>query len=351
MPMDFSIYIHKSAQSTIIGRNILNHYDGIARVVKDPHNADVLLKKWDIHDNNNIYEDPNHYKTVYVHHSLRAARMDMHKKMSMRKGMNVDQCDCYVRNPHQPRMLFSHLDLDYTKAIYVPVSFIDHVRIGQKKDYWYNNNNNNNPITYHKRAYWSGNIANHEFRDWVYKAIHNLPNILSTPQNNDVYAKHHKPDQRFYQNMISNIRQSDIFFVIRGDLPSTFTFFDTISNNTIPCEIGCRYGGMDWQSIGYNVNDILITLEPTQTLTNGNSYKKILDLMHKPKKIIHMKNTIKDFYMRFIATDRPYQQRCHYLIGLGYMDFVVAKILQFIDNNYTVADHNLFTSYIQYIKR
>lgn len=275
------------------------------------------------------------------------------KKTNIRQGNLVDQCwaDKYIKHCNT-NPIFTIFDCVGENVVNFPLGFIPCDCISQTIDYY----RSYSPAypKYHNKVFWSGSGFTHNIRptliDFIQTQSQSNKNIdvnYWKPDGNP-YGKI-KPQPSEYTKYFERLKSSDIFLVIRGDLPWLNSFFDALRAGCIPVCIDTFYANLGWENIGIKTEDIILDLH-----TNVNSldeiYEKIIELVSNKDKVLHMKDTIRNFYNKYILTDR-YLNKHHTRFHLaGWGDFYVAKVLELVENNYQIKNNQFICAKVKEIK-
>lgn len=276
-------------------------------------------------------------KTIYILHFSpnRGKARGLH---DIRKGFCVD--DAMNLSKFQN---FSFTDNDICNdphLIQMPCPFNCPKSIKQPKLYWQLEKKID--IQYTERVFWKGNFT-HESRTKVfdYYSKKNDPRFTLEKFHHNVYSK--KPQQfsntDFYNEYIDQIQNSDMCFNLRGDRPSTYSFFDIIEYGCIPININCMELG--WENIMNNVGDYMLNFN-LRTQSMDEIHKEIIKVLEDRERVLKMKqNCIKLFNTFFKYTTNPWRE------------FVLAKCIQIYKNNFNIEkiDNKLICAELLELKK
>jgi len=273
------------------------------------------------------------------------------ERKNIRKNMLVDQywaneyIEYYNKNP-----IITHYDCIGENVINMPLGIMPSKYISHNIDYY----KSYHPIEpqYKNKVFWRGRGFTHNIRkiliDFLKDKKH--PNVdvdYWTPDGNPYGPI--KPPPSEYTKYFEQLKSSDIFLVIRGDLPWLNSFFDALRAGCIPVCIDTFYGNLGWENIGIEKEDILVDFH-TSINSLDEIYEKIIKLVLNKDKILYMKDNIRNFYNKYILTDR-YLNKYHTAFHFsGWGDFLVAKILDLVENNYQITNKQFFCAKVKEIK-
>lgn len=273
------------------------------------------------------------------------------ERQNIRDGKLVDQfwTNKYIQY-YNTNAIFTHFDCMGDNIINMPLGFIPSKNISQNI-YYYKSYSPNN-LKYYNKVFWRGRGSTHNIRKVLINFLKHKkhPNIdVEYWRSNGNPYRQIKPGPAEYTTYFEQLKSSDIFLVIRGDLPWLNSFFDALRAGCIPVCIDTFYGSLGWENIDIKTEDILLDLNTTSSSLNE-IYQQIIELLANKDRVLHMKNTIRDFYHDYILTDR-YLNKHHTTFHFsGWGDFFVAKVLDLVEHNYQITNNNFICSKVKEIK-
>lgn len=268
--------------------------------VDDEHAADFIFKptSWDDH-----VTDTQENVVYFMEYN--------NKRTCTRVGDCVDD---RLNLPKLNRFGFSRNEVcNDPRVIHVPVGFNIPRTISRQNEYWKKQSQPN--ICYNDKLYWCGSVHGHETRE----TVHTFYQKLNSPRFDvrEFQQKiYHKPcSTDVHDDYLSELRAADMSFCLRGDRPSTHSFFDVIQQGCIPVLINNHDIG--WENILNNVDDYMLRF---------NLYQHSIDYIHQEidhvlsdkHRVLQMKrNCLNMFEKLFKYQDND-----------PWGDFVLAKILQ-----------------------
>ena len=256
---------------------------------------------------------------------------------------------------HLSNPFFGGYDCLLDNLINMPLGFIPCEFISANSKYY---NEINFDEQYYRKLFWSGS-KNHDSRLPIvdYFKSRNSSEMevdyWALPRGISPYTDK-RPDSSEYKNFINKMLKSDMFLVMRGDVPWTFTFMDCLMTGTIPICINTFYNRIGWQHIGYQPDDLFMSFDTRETDVEE-IYEKCLDLLHDEHRVKYMKDNIKSFYHKFIINDRllTVGGTSNYWVNhlIGWTDFWAAKLLEYVQNGYKLVNNQFICPHINVIKR
>lgn len=287
--------------------------------IDNQKDADLVILKLNLKEFEKAFSESS--KVIYILPYLRS-RGTFKGFHDVRRGFYVDNA---MNLPKFKNFVFSNNDIGNDPyLIQTPVSFNPHEFINQPKLYWQSEKKIN--IQYMQRVYWKGNFT-HELRRKVfdYYAKTKDPRFTIEKFNYNIYLK--KPELadniNFYNDYINEIQNSDMGFNIRGDRPSTHSFFDMIEFGCIPININCM--DLGWENIMDNTEDYMLNFD-MRTQTIDYIHNAIVKTLEDQDKIIQMKHNCHNLFNTFFKyTTYPWA------------DFILAKCIQIYRNDFDIT--------------
>ena len=265
-------------------------------------------------------------------------------RQNIRKNKLVDQfwINKYI-NYYEKNLIFTNLDCIGKNVINVPLGFMPAKNISQDIKYY---QYHNKEVLYNKKIFWKGRTFTHQIRTKILDFLEckNNPNINISYWNpiGSPYLDN-KPPKTEYDNFFNQLQASDMFLVIRGDLPWLFSFFDAIRAGCIPVCIDTFYGNLGWENIGIKKEDILLDFN-TDIDSFEYIYETISELILNKDKILFMKNNVINFYKQYILTDSYLKHTHTKFHTAGWGNFYIAKLLEIVENNYKINNNQFICS-------
>lgn len=316
-------------------KNLSSLYTHI-NFVDNPKDADLVIVRAPLQKSSPAFDGVP--KTIYLLDVSpnRGTHRGFHE---IRKGFCVDDA---MNLPKLTNFSFSNNDIcNDPHLIQIPCPFNDPVTINQPKLYWQLEKKID--IQYTEKVFWKGNFT-HESRKNVfdYYTKKNDPRFTLEEFHHKVYLN--KPQQLsntdFYNEYINQIQNSDMCFNLRGDRPSTYSFFDIIEYGCIPININNMEFG--WENIMNNVGDYMLNFD-LRTQSMDEIHKEIITVLEDRERVLKMKqNCIKLFNTFFkYTTDDPWKE------------FILAKCIQIYKNNFDIEkiDNKLICTELLELKK
>lgn len=306
----------------------------ISKVFKDKFLSEDILKKIELtseeqadfclkvsgwkSDTCNIKQEHN---TIYWMRYLSA---------SVRKNIRYGFCvDDRINLKPAKNFCFSRNDFcSDDRIIYLPVEFNTPHSISKNPYYWRDEPKIEN-IQYHNRLYWKGNIKNHETRKMIFDFYKNKDSRFIVDEfKQSIYTKPCYSNE--HDNFTKELLSSDASFCLRGDRPSTHSFFDMLQYGCIPITINCMDIG--WHNIMHNVEDYMLEFD-LRKHTIDYIHSSIEDLLKDKERVLRMKRNCINLFEKVFKFQGP----------SAWGDFMVAKSIEIYKNNFDVTkiDNNL----------
>lgn len=286
-----------------------------------PGKADIklLVEKWSDTSRTVISSDNNVYWMRYISGSGRAG--NLYKRADTRSGIGVD--DKIPGIPEVSNFCFTGNDfLKNPYLINVPVGFNTPERVSQPDQYWMSSEKYQD-IRYTGRLYWKGNTDNHMMRREVINYYRDKdPNFSVNSFEYNVYVD--PCPEEVYTNYVSELKASDMSFCLRGDRPSTHSFFDLLQYGCIPVNINCMEVG--WENILENVSDYMLNYDMISSSLDD-IHTDIVNVMKDRERVLRMKRNCVELF-ETLFKDQP-------MYAWG--EFILAKCIEIYKNNYDVT--------------
>ena len=351
------LYQHRP---TYFGNKLLSLYPDFFTHVNSATKADLIIVNWLLDVDRNIitnkYNEDQKHKIVYVNTTnVRKSYWEKNGKNSLdiRHGTMVDSKILKPFKPVKQGLSFSMMDIDLleSKTIGVPISYTRPSNISQPTNYFTDQFNSTNQNTYHNRIYWRGAYS-HEVRELFLESMGKFPDkridiAQYKPTQGAVYGRE-KPPPSGYNDYFNALQNSDIALQMRGDMTWAFTFLDVLRAGCIPCFINTEYHNLGWEQLGIVKDEMFVSFDIYKHSPEF-IYNELITLLEDRERVLSMKQNIHNFFKKYIMTDRDicnYNQR----IYPGWMDFYVAKILEYFNSGYKVKNLCLFSKFINNVK-
>ena len=285
-----------------------------------PSEADIQINTSDWNSESSCFT--NHEKQIYLMSYISSGSKNNKQftRARIRHGFCVD--DKIKGLPQPINFCFSHNDFCKNPyLITVPVGFNPPNGISQKPEYWKEKQKTQN-IQYHGKLYWKGNSKNHFTRKTVLEYYENRDSRFNVSDFSDsVYRAPCKA--QVYENYIQKLLNADMSFCLRGDRPSTHSFFDLLQHGCIPVNINCM--DLGWSNILSDVSSYMLFYDLTkQTLDEIHS--DIIRILEDKDRVLKMKhNCVNLFETLFKNQTRS-----------AWGEFLLAKCIEIHKNDYDI---------------
>lgn len=255
-----------------------------------------------------------------------------YKRFAFREGFCVD--DGIL--PPVENFCFSRNDfcLD-PKIINVPVGFNLPTHVFKKYGYWQDEELFTN-IKYNKRVFWKGSLGSHKLRYDVFNFFKNKEYFDLQEFKHNVYKD--GVEARIHDDYIKELINSDMGFVLRGDRPSTHSFFDLIQYGCVPIMINCLEVG--WENILQDKQDFMLSFSIDEGLDYIN--KQIIKYLINKENILNMKRNCLNLFETFFKQQEEF----------AWGEFLIAKCIEIYKNDFKTdgIDNKIICSEIFNIK-
>lgn len=246
---------------------------------------------------------------------------------SQRKNIRNGYCiDDRIDNiPNFKNFCFSTNDFcDIPYLITMPHGPTSAKNVSQKPKYWLDYNIQN--TSFHNKVYWCGRSGTHSttrkpFMNF-YNSIDDSRFNISEFQFNVYGGKNIIPS--IFTDHIDRLSSSDAAFVLRGDRPYAFSFFDVIMSGCIPIMISSmNYYG--WENIFENVDDYMLRFDLREHSMEY-IHEQVVLLLEDKDRVLHMKKNIANFYNTFFR----------HSANFGFGEFLLAKCIEIYKNDFDI---------------
>lgn len=275
-------------------------------------------------------------KTIY---NISVSRNNYVKRF----GYEVDKFKIEsILNQHKPTACFTWLDYKAQNTINIPLGFI-RCNVIKKSSQYYKEYNQD--IKYYRNLFWRGDTTTHQTRTKIVNYFNNINDrnfdiAHWSPIAGKFYSDNACTEYE-YDTYFNQLKSSDAFFVIRGDLPWTNSFFDCLRANTIPICVDTFYNRLGWHKIGFEISDLFLNFD-----LRKDSLEKIMTeiqvLLKDKEKVLYMKQNLLRFYKEFILKDKHLLEYGASLFSAGWGGIIKNKMLEIHNNNYILKDNYLF---------
>lgn len=282
--------------------------------VRNPKLADIVIKMGSWDDDAECLNKES--RTIYMMPYIHGNATGKYTRKNMRNGFCVDD---KIGLPKVKNFCFSGNDLcEDSRIITIPVGFNNEASVSQEPLYWQKVPKIEN-FKHTGKLYWKGNGRNHATRRLILDFFGGLPNFDVSIFEYSIY-KEPCPSEVYktYTNCLSN---SDMSFCMRGDRPSTHSFFDLLQYGCIPIGINCMDIG--WENIINNPTDYFLNFAlPEDSLEYIHS--KILELLSDENKILKMKQNCVNLFELFFKSQSK----------TAWGEFILAKCIEIFKKDF-----------------
>lgn len=298
-------------------------YDGVEFVTSSSQgNADLFFFKlhWSeyIKDINRFQDNPNH--VVYV--DFTDMRVRQHR--NLRKNYNVDNC---IDIPYEKiaNIIFSDLDFHKKKNI-VPVFTGPTPNSFLKKEqaYWVTDKLPKND-TFHNNVFWKARQLTHDSRKVFFDFYKDIDDPRFEIEEFELNIYQGQGESTQFDSYMNELCQKDIVFVLRGDRPWAYSFFDVIRAGCIPVMLSSM-NDFGWENILNNVDDYFLCFD-IRTQTMEHIHEKVCELLDDKSRVLQMKANIRKLYRTFFN---------HASVD-GASEFIWGKCLNIYENNFDLS--------------
>jgi hypothetical protein len=288
--------------------------------VDEEKNADLIIRysDWDIDSPAFIEDSREIYNMQYIASNNRGP----YRRTRVRSGFCVDD---QIELPEVKNFCFTNNDFCKNPYfIQVPVIWNIPRTISKPKLYWRLKDRVDH-VSYSNRVYWKGNITTHITREKIFDFFQENPhpNFCIESFERRVYVKPCPESE--YDNYLKELSNSDMCFVLRGDRPSTHSFFDIIQCGCIPICINTMNIG--WENIMENVEDYMLLFDLNKQ-TIKEIQAKILEVLSDKERVLKMKQNCINLFETFFR-DTP--------SNLPWDEFRLAKSIQIYKNDFDIS--------------
>lgn len=322
------------------------------RKVKPYENPDVIFDTYDPTIKKHKYKEQAE-NTIFI---LNIDTKHGSRK-NIRTGPRVDQH--YLADTSFSKPLFAKsFDMYAPNLINSPIM---HTRADLLSvDFDYFKTLSSQPIKFFNRCYWRGGPS-HKDRKQVLKFLGSKKDsridvaMWRPKKASSIYRQ--RPggfDSSEYTNYFRALETSDIGLCIRGDRPWLHSFLDVLRAGAVPVCINTQYHNLGWHHIGYDFKKDLFLSYDLEKDTLEDVYTGICSLLEDKDRLFEMKHNIRKFYKDWYLSDRshfvdkPKKVRPRYV---GWGDFIAAKAVEIIKNNFVLNDNFLMCPTVLDIKK
>jgi hypothetical protein len=285
-------------------------------ICNNPKKADVIIRRTTWDPTSPAFQTTT--KHINIMDFVRGAPL---KGRDRRTGYYVDDKRSL---PHVMSMTFTQNDLSDPNIIIVPVDFNIPHTISQPALYW-QHQPKMTQFEHHNRVYWKGSLANHESRETVFNYFKNKSKTYSVnPFEYRIYQKGGHAPSSVYIDYIKQIQQSDMVFNLRGDRPSTHSFFDIIQNGCIPININCM-DDLGWENIMVNPNDYMLNFD-LRVHSLDHIHTEIMNVLQDRDRVSRMKRNCVELFETVFKN-----------LSFPWSEFILAKCFEIYKNNFDTA--------------
>lgn len=288
--------------------------------VSSEFDADIILKRIFLKD---YYNNDHRNNVIYYLDKIWT-------RSPLRRTGNCVDDDCMDFNFSETKKLFfTNNDCCSSNLINLPVGFIPCEFISKKPNYW-ERESRCIDFSFKNKVYWSGTLSNHQYRQKIFNFYKNINDSRFSINSFEEPVYGPKPlASNVYKKFINNLSESDICFCIRGDLPSTYSFFDILRRGCVPILINCYYN-TGWENI-LKTDDYFLSFN-LETESLDNIHVKVLNLLQDRDRLLKMKKNCVSLYESYFKHNRHH--------ALPYADFVIAKCIELYENNFQLDGIN-----------
>lgn len=253
--------------------------------------------------------------------------------------------------------IFTRGDAIGQNIIGYPLGYNNPTVISTPDKYWLDYDQNAASKYHGQRVFWSGSKT-HKSREIIndLNQFNDRRFNLSfwTPVGNDpskqatVYAGDNKPRPQEYANYMNKLCSADAALLVRGDKTWCNSFFDLLRAGVAIFFIDTEYHNLGWHHLGYDVNKMFGVFD-TDKQTPHQIYQGIVEIIEDRDRLMEMKSLARDFYVKYILTDRLYDQPWGSTHN-GWADFIAGKLLQIYNNNFQLVDNCFFSPEVNITK-
>jgi len=333
-------------------RYFINAYPDFFRQVKAGEETDAYL---------NYFWIPFKQKRKYPDNAICMININKHLAPRKKIRTDIDNDQHYLDGVELECPLFvKGWDMRGPQIVNSPIMHTPAGLIGMRGDYF--KQPNAEPIKAFNRCYWRGGTT-HNSRSLVlnyfkYKAKDSrfdldwwVP-IRGRGKNLSIYKlPPGKFDPQEYINYYNNLKTCDVALCIRGDKAWTHSFLDILRAGAIPVCIDTLYHDLGWQHIGIDFKNLFLSFDSRVT-SMETIHHEIGALLEDTDRLLEMKYNIRKFYTDWYLTDRSilFPEKDPKPRHMGWGDFIAAKLLEIIENNFIMSDNSLFCSKVKEIK-
>jgi hypothetical protein len=288
--------------------------------VKEKKNADLMILPSDWNSDSPVFKENS--RAIYRMKYIAANNKGLYRRKGCRSGFCVDD---KIEVPEAKNFCFTRNDFCKNPyLIHVPVDWNIARTISKPPLYW-RLKDRVDRVSYYNRVYWKGNVGNHRTRRKIFDFFQKKPNpnFCIEEFKHRIYVEPCPASE--HDNYLKELSNSDMSFVLRGDRPSTHSFFDVIQCGCIPICVNAMNIG--WENIMENVEDYMLLFDLSKQ-TVKEIQAKILEVLSDKEKVLEMKKNCIHLFETFFR-DTP--------SNFPWDEFRLAKCIEIYKNDFDVS--------------